>query len=284
MDKKNNWLKLKVDFFSTPALKKLRKIAGGDTYLIIYQKLMLLTVNTEGHYKYENIEPTLEEELALIIDEDVDNVKMTLSFLKSSKLAENLEDFIFFPALSNLIGKNDNSTERVAKYREKKKLQSKCNALHFVTCNESNDDVTVTCNNVTALEKEKDIDKEKEKNIKKAQNKKTAPTIPQIPTNQNEEIIAYYNQHSTIKAKLTDKTINNNLTKILKEHTINDVKLVIKYILNNKWHIENGYTGLTHITRPTKFSNKLETAQIALKSITIERLELKSKPIFTEFA
>lgn len=126
------------------------------------------------------------------------------------------------------------------------------------------------------------ITNNKHTNIKN--NKKTAPKVPQIPTNQNEEIIAYYNQHSTIKAKLTDKTINNNLTKILKEHTINDVKLVIKYILNNKWHIENGYTGLTHITRPTKFSNKLETAQIALKSITIERLELKSKPIFTEFA
>ena len=38
-NKKFFWLKLKEDFFRDKRIKKLRKIAGGDTYTIIYLKL-----------------------------------------------------------------------------------------------------------------------------------------------------------------------------------------------------------------------------------------------------
>ena len=33
------WLKLKDDFFKDKKIKKLRQLAGGDTYTIIYLKL-----------------------------------------------------------------------------------------------------------------------------------------------------------------------------------------------------------------------------------------------------
>ena len=38
--KKYYWLKLKEDFFRDKKIKKLRKIAGGDTYTIIYLKYL----------------------------------------------------------------------------------------------------------------------------------------------------------------------------------------------------------------------------------------------------
>ena len=37
--KRYYWLKLKDDFFTSKRIKKLRAMAGGDTYLIIYLKL-----------------------------------------------------------------------------------------------------------------------------------------------------------------------------------------------------------------------------------------------------
>ena len=43
MAKKYYWLKLKADWFSDKRIKKLRSIAGGDTYTIIYLKMMLLS-------------------------------------------------------------------------------------------------------------------------------------------------------------------------------------------------------------------------------------------------
>lgn len=46
-EKKYYWLKMTDQFFEDKAIKKLRKIAGGDTYTIIYLK-MLLTAIKQG--------------------------------------------------------------------------------------------------------------------------------------------------------------------------------------------------------------------------------------------
>ena len=55
-NKKFYWLKLKDDFFKQKEMKKLRKIAGGDTYTIIYLKMMLLSVKSEGKIYFEGLE------------------------------------------------------------------------------------------------------------------------------------------------------------------------------------------------------------------------------------
>lgn len=127
------WLKLKDDFFASPKIKKLRKIAGGDTLTIIYLKMQLLTVKSSGVYIFQSIEPTLEEELALVLDEDLDNVKLTLMFLKAQDLIsfdEASNELCLYEAMGN-IGSECDSAERVREYRireEEKKNQPQ--ALH----------------------------------------------------------------------------------------------------------------------------------------------------------
>ena len=54
--KKYYWLKLMKDFFTQPKIKKLRKIAGGDTYTIIYLKLQLLSIDSDATLEYQGIE------------------------------------------------------------------------------------------------------------------------------------------------------------------------------------------------------------------------------------
>ena len=53
--KKYYWLKLPKDFFEDRAIKKLRSIAGGDTYTIIYLKMLLRTLEDDGKFVYEGI-------------------------------------------------------------------------------------------------------------------------------------------------------------------------------------------------------------------------------------
>jgi predicted phage replisome organizer len=48
INKKYYWLKLKNDFFKQREIKKLRAVAGGDTYTIIYLKLQLHSLNNMG--------------------------------------------------------------------------------------------------------------------------------------------------------------------------------------------------------------------------------------------
>ena len=194
---KNNWLKLKVDFFNGLKLKKLRKIAGGDTYLIIYQKLMLLTINTEGHYLYENIEPTIEEELAIVISEEVDNIKMTILFLKNVKLLEYVDNNIFLVDVPKLLGKYDDSSERVAKYREREKLKHSCNALQ-----------SLHVTNVTLLdiEKDKDIDIDKDIDKEKSRERSRAKALVIFDfTNFNEK------ESEAIKNWISEKKVKTQI-------------------------------------------------------------------------
>lgn len=80
-EKKYYWLKLSEDFFHDKAIKKLRKLAGGDTYTIIYLKMLLKSMKDNGFLYYDGIEETFPDEVALDIDEDPDNVKVTMEFL-----------------------------------------------------------------------------------------------------------------------------------------------------------------------------------------------------------
>lgn len=210
--KKNNWLKLKIDFFSNLQTKKLRKIAGGDTFLIIYQKIMLLTVNSEGHYYHQQIESTIEEELALILDEDIENIRMTLAFCISTKLIENVDNTaIYLNEVPKLIGKADDSSERVAKYRALKRVSQECNALHDRYKN-----VTVT--NVTALEKDKERDIDKEVIDKSITKKKNLEKFfdCQFTELENIAINEFIQHRKDIKKKLTDLAKTKIINKLFK--------------------------------------------------------------------
>lgn len=76
-EKKYYWLKMTDQFFEDKAIKKLRKIAGGDTYTIIYLKMLLTAIKQGNKMYFEGIEDDFMEELALELDEDTDNVKVT---------------------------------------------------------------------------------------------------------------------------------------------------------------------------------------------------------------
>lgn len=157
MSKKYFWLKLKTDFFTSRAMKKLRRIAGGDTYTIIYLKLQLLSLKDEGLLYYEGVEPTFYEEMALALDEDADNVQATLVFLdKMGLISQKSENEYLLSEVPYLIGGESESAERVRRFRDKKALQ--CNA----DVTESNRLVT-KCNTEIDIDIEKDIEIEKEK-------------------------------------------------------------------------------------------------------------------------
>lgn len=118
------WLKLYNNFFIEPKIKKLRKIAGGDTYTCIFLKMLLASINSDGILEYEGIENTIEAELALKLDEDETNIRVVLSFLQSQNIAEIEKNVIIFPKLPDLIGEETESAVRMRKMRQKNRQQS----------------------------------------------------------------------------------------------------------------------------------------------------------------
>ena len=90
-EKKYYWLKMTDQFFEDKAIKKLRKIAGGDTYTIIYLKMLLTAIKQGNKMYFEGIEDDFMEELALELDEDTDNVKVSEEEFTAKK-AQNFYD------------------------------------------------------------------------------------------------------------------------------------------------------------------------------------------------
>lgn len=163
--KRYYWLKLKNDFFEQKEIKLLRKIAGGDTFTIIYLKMLLKSLQDDGSLYFEAIGDDFTEELALDLDEDTENVALTLRYLESKKLLEIIEkDEYFLKRVPEMVGSEAYSTERSRRHRENKKM-----AL------QSNTDETVLQHGATkSIEQraEKDLEKREKRVEQRAKQEK----------------------------------------------------------------------------------------------------------------
>ncbi|MBS7213401.1 MAG: phage replisome organizer N-terminal domain-containing protein, partial [Megamonas funiformis] len=142
MTKRRYWLKLREDYFNSPKIKKLRSVAGGDTYALIYLELQCYSIKNEGIIEFEGLEDNLAKELALILDEEEMNVAYLLSYLEKYKLIDCIEEnkYALVEAMG-AIGSEAESTKRVREYRARQKaLQCNDNVTdmkHDVTkCND----------------------------------------------------------------------------------------------------------------------------------------------------
>lgn len=202
VNKKYYWLKLKNDFFNNRQIKKLRRIAGGDTYTIIYLKLQLLSIDNGGIIEYKGTEKDIFEQLELEIDEDIDNIKITMNFLMANDLLECVDNDVFLNEVPNLIGSECKSAERVRKYRKNKELENQ-KALQCdnktLQCNapplQSNTNVT-KCNTEIEKEKELELDLEIEKD-------------KEIDTKSQSEINQSINQDCTLGKEMPTQLENN---------------------------------------------------------------------------
>lgn len=122
MGKKYFWLKLKDDFFNQKEIKMLRRVAGGDTYTIIYLKMLLLSLKNDGKIYYDGIAENMIEETALEIDEDIENVQITFTYLLKKGLIETVhEDEIEMTNIASMIGSETDAAVRKRRQRLKEK-------------------------------------------------------------------------------------------------------------------------------------------------------------------
>lgn len=160
-NKRYYWLKLMDDFFASKRIKKLRKLAGGDTYTIIYLKMQLLSLNRGGYLEYTGLEDEFYKEVALDIDEDELNVQMTIQYLLSCGLLQTTDNIEYLlPFVQNNLGSETASTRRSRKSRENAQKMLQCNA----TATSSNV-LQQNCNG--EIEKDIEIDTDIEKENKK---------------------------------------------------------------------------------------------------------------------
>ena len=173
--KRYYWLKLHDDFFNSKRIKKMRRMAGGDTYTIIYLKLQLMAMKKDGVLTFSGLEPSFAEELALDLDEEVDDVRMTLAYLVSCGLAESNGDAtLFFPYAVENVGSEGASAARVRAFRERQNTEALPEALH---CNIS----------VTERKRREEIEKRDREEIEKREDARARDPFSAFAMNEDDQ-------------------------------------------------------------------------------------------------
>lgn len=232
------WLRLMSDFFNQPKIKKLRRIAGGDTYTIIYLKLQLLSLKDDGRLYFEGIEETFSDELALTIDEKPEDVEVALRYLESQGLiTQGTDNDYILTETQKLIGSEGYSAERMRRCREKK--TSLCDKAVM------RGDALVI---IGDEEKETETESEKRGKIIECRDLKKKEPIVYFPEDQalEEAFQGYVSMRKQIKKPMTDRAIELAITKLrdmarLPFSDLFDRDMAIE-ILNQS--VMNGWQGL----------------------------------------
>ena len=169
------WLKLHKDFFQRKEIKRLRKIAGGDTYTIIYLKMLLRSIMSDGKLYFDGLEDDFASELALDLDEKEENVQITIQYLLKSGLLEMCSDEEYYlPDTKDSTGCETAAASRMRKCRAKKDKLERNNVTPLLQ------------SGYGEIEKELEKDKEIEKEIDSSASTTTKrkrfekPTLSQI--------------------------------------------------------------------------------------------------------
>ena len=233
--KRYYWLKLQNDFFSRKEIKRLRRIAGGDTLTIIYLKMLCRSLKDNGKLYYDGLDNDFVSELAMDIDEDTENVQITVNYLIRTGLLEQIDEdeYTLKDAESNT-GTETAVAARVRKHRERQKA---------LQCN----------TDVTAVKQlgNVEIEKEIEKENKSKSNKTYSPSLPSVA----EDIVSHLNSVTGSSYRsTTSKTRKLIAARLAEGFTADDFKTVV-----NKKAKEWIGTDMAQYLRPeTLFGTKFE--------------------------
>lgn len=211
MEKKKYWLKLYEGFMQSPQMKVIRKMQNGAEYILLYISLMLESIESAGHLRFNEIIPYNDEMLASVTDTNVDIVRTGMKIFEELGMIQKLDDgTIFLPEVPKLIGKESESTQRVREWRLKNQKERE-----LLQCNtdvtKCNSDVT-KCNDNKEKDKdknkEKEIDKEKDNNLLLLLERNYARTISELEKTKIEELQQEYSDDLILRA-IQISVINN---------------------------------------------------------------------------
>ncbi|MGF7433069.1 phage replisome organizer N-terminal domain-containing protein [Pasteurella bettyae] len=207
--------KIKRRIFHRQEDKKIKENMGGDTYTIIYLKLLLLSLKDEGKLYYDGVESDFIKELALTIDETDDDVMVTVNYLINQGLLEVVteNDEYYLTEIPNLIGSETAWAEKKRRYR-----QNKQRTLSLMSPTHVRQEIEIEIE--IEIEKDIEIDKEREGEI----DKKSTPI--------------FYGEYQNVR--LTEEEYHKLKDK-LQSHTDTMIEKLSRYIKSSGKYYKDHY-------------------------------------------
>ncbi len=112
------WIKLQDDFFSQEDIRYLRTLPSGSDIVIIYLELLCISLRQKGYVYLRGRYPTVEEEIAFLLSEDAQLVRLALSALENCKLITRGEKLdVYMEEFECLVGSETEYARRKRDYR-----------------------------------------------------------------------------------------------------------------------------------------------------------------------
>lgn len=118
------WWKFKHNFFDDIGIKRLSKLPKGDTFILLYIKLINLSLKRNGYICYEGTGIDLIEELSLHLDRDIEECRELIEKSEMYNLITLTDDkeTIYIKSFNTYTGVDDAKT-RMRNSRERNKQQ-----------------------------------------------------------------------------------------------------------------------------------------------------------------
>ncbi|WP_163538276.1 phage replisome organizer N-terminal domain-containing protein [Gracilibacillus sp. YIM 98692] len=214
------WIKLSTQMFEDEKIRLIEKMPEADTILIIWVKLLAQAgkVNASGYiFLSENI-PYTDEMLSTLFDRPIGTVRMALKTFQQFGMIEidenqfiSITNWEKHQNIEGLDKIREQTRKRVAKHRERKKIEQK---------NHSN--VTETLSNETEEELERELDKEKDNNKDIIR-----------------DLFDHYVSKNIVKHRKLTSPMRTAIKRRLKDYSFKELKKAIDnyaYILNSNNH------------------------------------------------
>ena len=171
---------------------------------------MLISLEDGGHIYYDGLADNLAEEIALVIDENVEDIKITLIFLESKGLlTRNSDRDYFLEQVPEMVGSETASARRVRKFRENQSA---------LQCNTDE----TKCNGDIELEKEIEIEIEKDIKIDKEINIESEVRVEKEKKNATLTTAAEISQYYQSRIGVLDGV---QYQKLIEYHTFDHLEL-----------------------------------------------------------
>ena len=134
------WLKFRNNFITGErALLKLKTLYSdkGKVYTYIYIEMLIATLNSDGIFRFEQVGDSIEEELAMVLNENLDDIKATVDYLEKYGLVVRTSDYLELVKFKYMVGKETEDAERKRNERAAKKAKNTANSNNIAIENAS---------------------------------------------------------------------------------------------------------------------------------------------------
>lgn len=116
--KKYHWFKMKSDFFENISIKLLKNQKKGDTLILVFLKVILYSLKTDGYLYYKKMMPTFHEELALGVGVKPSIIKELMTYLQEFDVIEKIDENTYYiKIIDDCVGFESDSAARMRKKR-----------------------------------------------------------------------------------------------------------------------------------------------------------------------